>query len=61
MKQRHGKEQDSRSVKNFDVESYLVGGKLKEGQDPYANNAYNQKASEDATYNRVPPDVRHQL
>ena len=50
---------DSRSIANFDAKGYLAGAKLKEGQDPYANNAYNQKASEEAAFNRVPPDVRH--
>jgi hypothetical protein len=50
---------DERSVENFDAQGYLAGAKLKEGQDPYANNAYNQKASEDASFNRDPPDVRH--
>ena len=50
---------DARSIENFDAQSYLAGGKLKEGQDAYANNAYNQKASEDAAFNREPPDVRH--
>ncbi|CAB4027627.1 Polypeptide N-acetylgalactosaminyltransferase 2, partial [Paramuricea clavata] len=50
---------DGRSIENFDAQGYLAGAKLKEGQDPYANNAYNQKASEDASFNRDPPDVRH--
>ena len=50
---------DTRSIGNFDVDAYLAGGKLKEGEDAYANNAYNQKASEDASFNREPPDVRH--
>lgn len=58
-KEQYEEELDSRSIKNFDTEGYLAGDKLKEGQDAYANNAYNQKASEDAAYDRVAPDVRH--
>lgn len=50
---------DSRSIENFDAKGYLAGGKLKDGQDAYVNNAYNQKASEDAAFDREPPDVRH--
>ena len=50
---------DARSIESFDAEGYLAGGKLKEGEDSYANNAYNQKASEEAAFNREPPDVRH--
>ena len=50
---------DSRSIESFDSAGYLAGGKLQEGQDAYAKNAYNQKASEEAAFNREPPDVRH--
>lgn len=51
-------ETDTRRIEDFDVESYLGVTRVKQGEDAYASNAYNQEASDKAPFNRDVPDVR---
>lgn len=51
-------ETDNRRIEDFDVESYLAVTRVKQGDDAYANNAYNQEASDKAPFDRDVPDVR---
>lgn len=40
------------------MESYLGVTRVRQGEDAYASNAYNQDASDKAPFNRDVPDVR---
>jgi hypothetical protein len=44
--------------KNFDTETFLNKGKLKEGEDRYASNKFNQAASDAIPMNRSVSDTR---
>ena len=44
----------------FDEKSYIRGNALKEGEDPYSRNKFNQQASDQLPSNREIPDTRGQ-
>lgn len=44
----------------FDEKSYVKGNALKEGEDPYLRNKFNQQASDALPSNREIPDTRGQ-
>ena len=44
----------------FDEKSYIRGNALKEGEDPYFKNKFNQAASDSLPSNREIPDTRGQ-
>lgn len=43
----------------FDEEAYLKGGALKDGEDKYDRNQFNQAASDAIGGDRTVPDTRH--
>ena len=43
----------------FSTEAYLKGGALKEGEDKYNRNQFNQEASDAIGGDRSVPDTRH--
>lgn len=43
----------------FDEEAYLNGGALKDGEDKYDRNQFNQAASDAIGGDRTVPDTRH--
>lgn len=45
----------------FDEKSYVDGGRLRPGEDPYNRNKFNQAASDQLASNRDVPDTRHQM
>lgn len=49
---------DNRRIEDFNVEGYLAVTRVKKGDDAYANNAYNQEASDKVAFDRDVPDVR---
>lgn len=50
---------DSRQTwQYFDEKSYIRGNALREGEDPYARNKFNQQASDLLPSNREIPDTR---
>lgn len=52
---------DSRqSWRYFDEKAYIKGNALKEGEDPYFKNKFNQAASDQLPSNREIPDTRGQ-
>lgn len=46
------------SWKYFDEGSYVSGGGLRQGEDPYTRNRFNQQASDSLPSNRDIPDTR---
>lgn len=52
-------EEDTRKLSDFDVQKYLAGDRVKDGEDKYKKNAYNQEASDKLAFDRDIPDVRH--
>ena len=46
------------TVYTFDVETYLKRGTLPPSRDKYADNKFNQQASDDTPYTRIVPDSR---
>lgn len=52
---------DSRQTwQYFDEKNYVKGNALKEGEDPYLRNKFNQQASDHLPSNREIPDTRGQ-
>ena len=45
----------------FDELGYVVGGGLRDGEDPYVRNRFNQKASDSLPSNRNIPDTRNKM
>ena len=43
----------------FDERTYISRGALREGEDPYVRNRFNQQASDSLPSNRDIPDTRH--
>lgn len=51
---------DSRQITDLDPVAYITKNGFKEGEDPYARNAYNLKVSDKVTFDREVPEVRDQ-
>ena len=49
---------DNRKISDLDATSYIDATRVKEGEDAYQKNAFNQKASDDIPLDREVPDVR---
>lgn len=45
----------------FDESSYIAKGGLREGEDPYVRNRFNQEASDNLPSNREIPDTRNPM
>lgn len=45
----------------FDEAGYIARGGLREGEDPYVRNRFNQEASDSLPSNREIPDTRNQM
>lgn len=49
---------DIRKISDLDADRYIGATRVKEGEDSYQRNAFNQKASDNIPIDRDVPDVR---